>query len=110
MFHCTSGSRLWRATLLPMNRRDLLRYAPAVALLASETASAQQQPQPQESKFTRDQLRQALSFAGLDFKDEHLDMMLPSVNRSLANYTSLRKIAVPLDTDPAFRPVSTAFS
>ena len=85
-----------------MNRRDLLRIAPAAALLASETASAQQ-PQPQGPQFTREQLRQALAFAGLDFKDEQLDLMLASVSRSANNYAALRKIAVPLDTDPAFR-------
>jgi Asp-tRNA(Asn)/Glu-tRNA(Gln) amidotransferase A subunit family amidase len=86
-----------------MNRRDLLRLAPAAALLASETASAQPPQQTPGPQFTREQLRQALSLAGLEFKDEQLDMMLPSVSRSANNYTGLRKIAVPLDTDPAFR-------
>lgn len=101
-FHQTiSRSNFPGYTFLNMHRRDLLRYASAAALLASETASAQQTPQ--ESPFTRDQLRQALAFVGLDFKDEQLDMMLPSVNRSLNNYASLRKVSIPLDTEPAFR-------
>jgi Asp-tRNA(Asn)/Glu-tRNA(Gln) amidotransferase A subunit family amidase len=86
-----------------MNRRDLLRYAPAAALLASEVMPAQQQAMPEAPAFTREQLRQALAFAGLDFKDEHLDTMLPSVTRGLNGYANLRKIPVPLDTDPAFR-------
>ena len=88
----------------PMNRRDLLRLAPAAALLASETASGQQQQQAAPGpQFTREQLRQALALAGLDFKDEQLDLMLPSVSRGVNGYAELRKIAVPLDTDPAFR-------
>jgi Asp-tRNA(Asn)/Glu-tRNA(Gln) amidotransferase A subunit family amidase len=92
-----------------MNRRDLFKLAPAAAaVLASETEVFAQPPQPQAqpteaNKFTRDQLRQALAFSGLDFKDDQLDMMLPGMNRSLNSYAGLRKFNVPLDTDPAFR-------
>ena len=74
-----------------MTRRTLAQLIPSLAtLLAAET-------QP-----SRDQLRQSLGLLGLDFKDEQIDLMLPSITRSLANYASLRKIEIPFDTDPAF--------
>ncbi len=83
-----------------MHRRDLFKLVP---FLASELGFAQeQQPAETQPLFTRDQLRQALAFFGLDFKDGQLDMMLPGLGRTVASYSSLRKINVPLDTDPAF--------
>ena len=40
---------------------------------------------------------------GIEFEDAKLDMMLPNVNRALTNYEELRKINIPLDTEPAAR-------
>lgn len=86
-----------------MHRRDLFKLAPAAAaVLASEAGFAQQQTPSATPEFTRDQLRQALTFLGLDFKDQHLDMMLPNVGRQLTLFSNLRKKGIPLDTAPAF--------
>jgi Asp-tRNA(Asn)/Glu-tRNA(Gln) amidotransferase A subunit family amidase len=79
-----------------MTRRALAQFIPALAtLMAAET-------QP-----TRELVKQNLSLLGLEFKDEQLDMMLPSITRALANYASLRKIEIPCETEPAisFSPV-----
>jgi Asp-tRNA(Asn)/Glu-tRNA(Gln) amidotransferase A subunit family amidase len=90
-----------------VRRRDLLSLTPAAAaIVVSEMDLAAQPPQPQtpaSPAFTREQLRQALAFYGLDsFKDEQLDMMLTNMGRNVTAYANLRKIQVPLDTDPAF--------
>jgi Asp-tRNA(Asn)/Glu-tRNA(Gln) amidotransferase A subunit family amidase len=79
-----------------MNRRDLIRLTPALALALSESGLEAQQ-------LTRDQVKQALQILGLEFKNEHLDLMLPGLGRALNSYAALRRLNIPLDTDPAFR-------
>ena len=73
-------------------------------LIASEAGlEAQgrgQQNVPQ--RVSKDQLKAALEILGLDFTEAQRDQMLPGVNRALASYEALRKIDVPLDTEPAF--------
>jgi len=74
-----------------MTRRTLTSLIPSLAmLLAAETPPS------------RDQIKQSLSMLGLQFKDEQIDMMLPSITRQLTVYASLRKLEIPLDTEPAF--------
>jgi len=80
-----------------MLRRDLARLLPALALLLSEA------PAQQSTGVSKDQLRQALALIGLEFKDDYLDLMLPSVNRTLTSIRDLRTLPIPLDTPPAFR-------
>jgi len=53
-------------------------------------------------RVSKDQVVAALKLLGLEFQDAELDMMLPGVNRALATYEALRKVDVPLDTEPAF--------
>lgn len=91
-----------------MNRRELLQLAPAIAtLIATEagiapSAAAQGRGEEPPMRITKDQLHDALEILGLEFTEEQRDMMLPGVNRALANYDTLRKINIPLDTEPAF--------
>lgn len=76
---------------------------PALAgVLSAQTPS----PAPQQT-VTIEMLRQALQLSGLSFNDAQLTMMLPDVNRRAARYELLRKLDVPLDTEPAihFRPL-----
>lgn len=80
-----------------MLRRDLARLLPALALVLGDS------PAQSPNGITKDQLRQALSLVGLEFKDDYLDLMLPNVNRSLGSISDLRKLSIPLDTPPAFR-------
>jgi Asp-tRNA(Asn)/Glu-tRNA(Gln) amidotransferase A subunit family amidase len=85
-----------------MNRRTLLQVLPALAVvLASEAGIDAQQGQP--PSVTQEQLDQALAITGLEFPPQQREMMLPAVNRALANYRGLRQIPIPLDTEPAFR-------
>ncbi len=53
-------------------------------------------------RVTKEQVVGALHLMGLEFQDAELDMMLRGVNQALANYETLRKADVPLDTEPAF--------
>src|SRR5262249_14000923 len=50
---------------------------------------------------TRDALVAALKILNLEFAEEHLALMLPRVNRALGTIDGIRKISVPLDTEPA---------
>jgi Asp-tRNA(Asn)/Glu-tRNA(Gln) amidotransferase A subunit family amidase len=91
------------------SRRTLIALAPTIAtLIASEAgivveAEAQgrgQQNIPQ--RVSKEQLKAALEIIGLEFTEAQRDQMLPGVNRALNGYEGLRKIEVPLDTEPAF--------
>lgn len=79
-----------------MNRREWVRFAPAVALILAEQGAPAQTPLAKES------LRTALKLLGLDASDAQLEMMRPNVERALTGYTAMRAHTVPLDTDPAF--------
>ena len=47
-------------------------------------------------------IKQAEKLIGIELTDAPETMALPNVNRNLDNYETLRKIDVPLDTEPAF--------
>ena len=50
-----------------------------------------------------DQLKDSLEILGSGVHlEEQRDLMLPGVNRALTTYEGVRKIAIPLDTEPAF--------
>lgn len=88
-----------------LDRRDWMRL---VAVLSAAGSVAAQAPQGQQApatpqKVTKEMLHSALQLIGLEFTDEQAAMMLPGVNRALTGYEALRKIDVPLDTEPATR-------
>jgi Asp-tRNA(Asn)/Glu-tRNA(Gln) amidotransferase A subunit family amidase len=86
------------------SRRTLIGIAPTIAtLIASEAGlEAQRGQQNVPQRVSKDQLKSALEIIGLDFTEAQRDQMLPAVNRALSSYEALRKIEVPLDTEPAF--------
>src|SRR5580698_6956335 len=90
------------------SRRTLLEIAPTVAaLIATEAgivthASAQGRAQEGPQRITKEQLKDSLEILGLDFTEDQRAMMLPAVNRALTGYEGLRKLNIPLDTEPAF--------
>ena len=53
-------------------------------------------------RISKDQLKAALEVIGLDFSEAQREQMLPGINRALGSFEQLRKIDVPLDTEPAF--------
>src|SRR5258706_5743451 len=87
-----------------LSRRTLLGLTPTLAtLIVTEGAlvlEAQAQDK-QAQRISKEQLKAAMEVLGLDFTDAQRDMMLPGVNRALGTYENLRKISIPLDTEPA---------
>src|SRR5438046_894525 len=106
----------------PVGRRTFMRHVAAAATIApaitavaqgfpglSEVegspalpGSAAQQPPTSAGKVTRDALKGAEQIAGLKFTDAEEEMALAGVNRNLDSFDALRKIDIPLDTEPAF--------
>ena len=91
-----------------MNRRELLELAPVVAILLvteagiAPPAHAQGRGPDAPMRITKEQLKGSLEILGLEFTEEQRDMMLPGVSRALTGYEGLRKLSIPLDTEPAF--------
>lgn len=87
------------------SRRTLLSLAPTVATLIASEAGLEAQGRGQQNvpqRVSKDQLKAALEILGLDFTEAQRDQMLPGINRALGSFELLRKIDVPLDTEPAF--------
>jgi len=87
-----------------IRRRSFLKILPAAGVgLASPDAGALigQQRQEAEQKVTIEMLQAAQGLIGIDLDDEQLEMALPGVNRNLLGYEGLRRIDIPLDTEPA---------
>src|SRR5882672_11064338 len=104
-----------------LNRRTFVKLVPALGAAALATphlniASALAQvpspspsptplpspsPSPTPLRVTKDMLRQAEKLIGIELSDAHEAMALPSANTNLDRYETLRKIEVPLDTEPA---------
>jgi Asp-tRNA(Asn)/Glu-tRNA(Gln) amidotransferase A subunit family amidase len=78
-----------------------MKLLPLAALRLQGQNREQQPPVPQI--VDKGMLQNALKTAGLEFTDPQLEMMLPTINRNLPSYEALRKIDVPLDTEPATR-------
>jgi amidase len=102
-----------------IGRRRFLKAVPAtvaagVALpgIAPSTVSAQRggatpaRPEPVEGRVRTDALKGAEQIAGLRFTDAEEEAALNGVSRNLDAYERLRKLDIPLDTEPAitFRP------
>jgi Asp-tRNA(Asn)/Glu-tRNA(Gln) amidotransferase A subunit family amidase len=88
---------------LTFSRRALMSLGALFALEPGLEAQQQRPNEPPPQKITKDGLKQMLDALGLDFTEAERDMMLSGVNRTLSEYDRLRKIDVPLDTEPAFR-------
>lgn len=100
-----------------LNRRSFVRLVPALgaaALVAphlnSASALAQSPsplptpsptPTPAPLRVTKDMLRQAEKLIGIELTDAQEAMALQNVSTNLDRYEALRKIDVPLDTEPA---------
>lgn len=85
-----------------MNRRYWMQLVAVLSAAAPNQAQEQISGAP-PARVTKAMLHGALQLLGLDFTEEQETMMLPGVNQALTGYEALRKIDVPLDTDPATR-------
>jgi Asp-tRNA(Asn)/Glu-tRNA(Gln) amidotransferase A subunit family amidase len=92
-----------------LNRRTFVKFLPSVGIstlaashLNPSSAAAQppQQATPAQA-VSKDALHSAEALVGIELTDAQEAMALPGVNRNRASYETLRKIEVPLDTEPA---------
>lgn len=99
-----------------LTRRAFVKSVPAAAVAAASLppvagaavapevapeAIASQAQTPSAQRVTREMLRAAEQLIGLEYSEAHEALALPGVNRNLTSYENLRKIEVPLDTEPA---------
>ncbi|HSB10178.1 MAG TPA: amidase [Blastocatellia bacterium] len=91
-----------------LDRRDFVKHVATAGLAApllevpGVAAAFEQQQQPQTpQRVTKEMLHAAEQLIGIELNDAQEAMALPGVNRALAGYETLRKIEVPLDTEPA---------
>ena len=87
-----------------LGRRTLLQLAGVFAAARGASAEELQDPQPATpaQRVTAEQLKAALTLIGLEFDDAQITMVLPGVNGALNGYEAIRKVDIPLDTEPAF--------
>ena len=77
---------------------EVLAQTPSGAPAASPTPSPSPTPAP---RITKEMMRQAERLIGIEFTDAQEAMALGGVNRNLDSYEAIRKVDVPLDTEPA---------
>ncbi len=91
-----------------IGRRSFVKLMPAagaagITITNPSAATVQtQQAQQAPQKVTKEMLRCAEQLIDIELTEAQESMALPGVNRNLSNYETLRKIDVPLDTEPAF--------
>ena len=96
-----------KKTVQQMGRRRFIRAVPAaVAATVSLPAMVRAQRGGAPPKFGKDALKCAEQIDGLHFTDAEEELAVAGVSRNLDSYEELRKLDVPLDTEPAmtFRP------
>lgn len=98
-----------------LNRRSFVKLLPAVgaagltAPYINSTATERQRPggggngqqQQTPQRVSKEALHAAETLIGIELTDEQETMALRGVNGNLASYEALRKLDVPLDTEPA---------
>lgn len=90
-----------------LNRRSFVKLLPAATAagltLPDVEAAPPQNRQSQQGaqRVSRETMHAAEQLIGIEMTEAHETMALPGVNRNLAGYEALRKIDVPLDTEPA---------
>ncbi len=83
----------------------------ALAQTPPATPSPTPRPSPTPLRITKDMMHNAEKVIGIELTDKQEDMALPGVNRSLDSFEVVRKMDVPLDTEPAvvFHPALPGF-
>ena len=113
----TTGTNLDRRTfvkLLPAAGAAGLAVSSAPLKALAQTATPTPTPSPSPTpapRITKDMMHHAEKLIGIELTDKQEDMALPGVNRALDSYEVVRKIDVPLDTEPAivFHPALPGF-
>src|SRR3989440_7248103 len=86
------------AANLPLNAAT---QTPSPSPLPSPSPTAMPSPSPTPLRVTKEMLRNTEKLIGIEFTDAQEAMALNNVNTNLERYETLRKIDIPLDTEPA---------
>ena len=109
-----------------INRRNFVKVLPAAGAAAialskeplkalaqtpSPTPAPAASPSPTPMRITKEMMHSAEKLMGLEFTDAQENLALRNVNGNLDNYEAVRKIEIPLDTEPAvvFHPALPGF-
>ena len=107
-----------------INRRTFVKLLPAAGAAGltisglplsttaqTPTPTPSPRPSPTPMRITKDMMHDAEKLIGIELNDKQEEMALPGVNRNLDNFEAVRKIDVPLDTEPAiaFHPAQPGF-
>lgn len=109
-----------------LGRRDFVRLLPAagaaglavskapltaLAQTATPTPTPSPLPSPPPLRITKEMMHNAEKLIGIELNDAQETMALRGVNNNLDSYEAVRKIDVPLDTEPAtlFHPALPGF-
>src|SRR2546421_65914 len=94
-----------------INRRSFVKILPSIgaaglalpylSLSVLEAQAQQQQPQT-PPRVSKESMHEAEKLIGIEFTDKEEDMALRGVGGNLTSYEELRKLSIPLDTEPAF--------
>lgn len=112
-----STSKLMASKSEGLDRRTFVKLVPALgaaAVIAPHVSNSAAQvpsptptplpspsPSPTPLRVNKDMLRQAEKLIGIELTDAQEAMALNNANANLERYETLRKIEVPLDTEPA---------
>ena len=83
----------------------------ALAQTPTPTPLPSPRPSPTPLRITKEMMHNAEKVIGIELTDKQEDLALPGVNRSLDSFEVVRKMDVPLDTEPAvvFHPQLPGF-
>ena len=84
---------------------------PLKVLAQTPSPTPSPRPSPTPLRITKEMMHNAEKVIGIELTDKQEEMALPGVNRSLDSYEVVRKLDVPLDTEPAvvFHPALPGF-
>src|SRR5829696_7952759 len=95
-----------------VGRRTFVKLLPALGAagltiskldVSAQTPSPSPSPSPTRApRITKEMMHQTEKLIGIEFTDAEEAMALGVVNRNLDAYETVRKIDIPLDTEPAF--------
>src|SRR4051794_35813801 len=86
-------------------------HAPLKTLAQTPSPTPAASPSPTPTRITKEMMHNAEKLMGLEFTDAQETQALGGVNGNLNSYEAVRKIDVPLDTEPAivFHPALPGF-
>jgi len=99
------------AAVIAASHAPLSALAQTASPTPSPASSPSPTPSPTPGRIKKNDLEHAEKVIGVELSDKHREMALSGVNTNLDRYEAVRKIDVPLDTEPAivFHPQLPGF-